>query len=125
MTSSHSEKAALNPSITLTKAVLRAAEHLAFSHKDLSRTLGVSAASASRLGKTRFIAPQSKEGELALLFIRLFRSLDALFGGQPSACAAWFQASNHHLEGVPAQLVQSVIGLMAVLSYVDAMRGKV
>ncbi len=111
--------------MTLTKAVLRAAEHLAFSHKDLSRTLGVSTASASRLGKTRFIAPQSKEGELALLFIRLFRSLDALFGGHASACAAWFQAANHHLEGVPAQLVQTVVGLTAVLGYVDAMRGKV
>lgn len=114
-----------DPAATLTKAVLRAAAKLGLSHKDLSRTLGVSPASASRLGKSRVIAPDSKEGELALLLVRLFRSLDALFGGQEAACAAWFQATNHHLAGVPTELVQTIMGLMQVVAYVDAMRAKI
>src|SRR5712664_2746079 len=68
----------------LTRAVLRAADLLAVSQKHLATVLGVSEASLSRLAKgLRQVEPNTKEGELALLFIRIFRSLDALVGGSP------------------------------------------
>jgi transcriptional regulator with XRE-family HTH domain len=104
--------------------VLRAADLLGVSQKHLATVLGVSEASLSRLAKgLRQVEPNSKEGELALLFVRIFRSLDALVGGSPEKSRAWFHAENLHLNGVPAQLIQTVPGLVHVSEYLDAMRG--
>jgi uncharacterized protein (DUF2384 family) len=109
----------------LTKAIRRAAEILDLSQKDLARVLGVSAASVSRLGATsRVLDPASKEGELALLFLRVFRSLDALVGGKEEKARQWFHSPNVHLRGVPAEVVSSVEGLVHVAEYLDGMRGK-
>jgi predicted transcriptional regulator len=109
----------------LTKAVRRAAEILDFSQKELARVLGVSAATVSRIGAgSRMLDPTTKEGELALLFLRVFRSLDALVGGNEEKARRWFHAHNVHLEGKPAAKVTSVAGLVHVAEYLDGMRGK-
>ncbi len=108
----------------LTKATLRAAECLELPHKSLAKILGVSEASLSRTGRGRSIATDGKEGELALLFVRLFRSLDSLVGGSESAAQKWLRADNDHLGGVPAEMVERVDGLVHVVEYLDAMRGK-
>ena len=108
----------------LTRAVLRASERLGLAQSDLAKTIGVSDASVSRLfSQRRTIDPLSKEGELAILFVRLYRSLDGLLGGDDPN-KKWFQAHNHHLQGTPAELVKTVQGLVDVIQYLDAMRGK-
>jgi predicted XRE-type DNA-binding protein len=108
----------------LTKAARRAAERLDLSQKELAAILGVSASTVSRLsGKP--LDPRSKEGELAVLFVRLYRSLDALLGGSAEACRLWLHAGNRHLGGVPAEMLRTVTGLVHVIEYLDAMRGKV
>lgn len=113
-----------DPAATLTKAFLRAAAALGVSQRELAQLLGVSAASVSRLFRDRTIAVASKEGELAILFVRLFRSLDALLGGDDIAAKRWYRAHNDHLGGIPAELVSSVTGFVHVIEYLDAMRGK-
>ena len=66
----------------LSKAFVRAAEKLGLSQRSQARILGLSTASLSRLSRgERLIDPDGKEGELALLLVRLYRSLDALTGG--------------------------------------------
>lgn len=113
-----------DPSHVLTVAVRSAAKRLGVSQKELAAILGISAASLSRLTRGgRVIDPGSKEGELALLFIRLFRSLDALVGGNEASAKRWLRAGNHHLSGVPLDLIQKVQGLVRVVEYLDAMRG--
>ena len=112
------------PDRVLTRALLAAAEHLALSQKEMAKVLGVSAASVSRLGRERTVDPGSKEGELALLFLRMYRSLDAIVGGSDSAAQRWLRAENHHLGGVPAELIETVTGLANVAEYLDAMRGR-
>jgi uncharacterized protein (DUF2384 family) len=112
------------PADVLTKALTRAAQRLGLSQKVLARTLGVSEATVSRLGSGRRISPDSKEGELALLLLRLFRSLDSLFGGNEAQSRAWMQAANHHLGEPPIALIERVVGLMQVIEYLDSMRGK-
>jgi hypothetical protein len=107
----------------LTRAALRAAERLGLAQKELASLLGVSPSTVSRFGQ-RPLDPLSKEGELAVLFVRLYRSLDAMVGGQDEAARRWMHADNHHLGGPPARLVQTVTGLVHVLEYLDAMRGK-
>jgi hypothetical protein len=108
----------------VTKAVLRVAAVLDVSQKELARILGLSEATVSRLmaGKL-FLDPARKEGELALLLVRLFRSLDALVGDEAKG-RAWFHAKNSHLGGVPAERVRTVEGLVHVTEYLDAMRGQ-
>jgi transcriptional regulator with XRE-family HTH domain len=109
----------------LTRALLRAARMLGLSQKETARIVGVSPASLSRLATgTRPLDPESKEGECALLLIRVFRSLDALLGGRETDVRAWFHAENAHLGGVPAERVASITGLVSVAEYLDAMRGK-
>lgn len=107
----------------LTRAALRAAERLGLAQKDLAVLLGVSASTVSRFTQ-RPLDPRSKEGELAVLFVRLYRSLDALVGGQDEAARSWMNSDNTHLGAPPARLVQTVTGLVHVLEYLDAMRGK-
>lgn len=114
----------VNPAGVLTRAVQRAAEHLGMKQVQLARVLGLSEASVSRLRGAHQIDPDSKTGELALLLVRVFRSLDALFGGDSNHSRAWLVAENHHLGGVPARLIESAAGLVAVVDYLDAMRGK-
>ncbi len=111
------------PEAVLTKAVFRASEDLGLAQRDLARILGVSQATVSRLPRRR-LEPASKEGELALLFLRMYRSLDALVGGDPGKGRLWLHADNEHVGGVPAALITTVQGLVHVVEYLDAMRGK-
>ncbi|MDX1388659.1 MAG: antitoxin Xre-like helix-turn-helix domain-containing protein [Acidobacteriota bacterium] len=108
----------------LTRAVVRAAETLGIAQKTLAALLGVSEATVSRLARGRTIDPRSKEGELAVLFVRLFRSLDALVGGDVDKSRAWMHADNRHLGGAPVELIPTVRGLLHVTEYLDALRGK-
>lgn len=108
----------------LARATLRAANLLGLSQKHLAAILGVSEASVSRLDRGRGIEPASKEGEIALFFLRIWRSLDALAGGDEAQAKTWMQSENDHLDGVPARLIQSLAGMVRVADYLDAMRGK-
>jgi transcriptional regulator with XRE-family HTH domain len=115
------------PDRVLTKAVLRAGERFGLSQRELAGILGVSPATLSRLARRdrgRPLVAGSKEGELAVQLLRVFRSLDALLGGDDEANRRWLRADNHHLAAVPADLLQSVTGLVHVAEYLDAMRGK-
>jgi hypothetical protein len=107
----------------LSKAVLRAARLLELPSGALARILGVSEASVSRLASgARTIDPASKEGELALLLIRVYRSLDALVGGDAAQRKAWMESPNQALNGTPAALIERAAGLVGVVAYLDAMR---
>jgi Protein of unknown function (DUF2384) len=115
-----------NPGVVVTKAVWRAAVALGLSQKELGRLLGVSEATVSRARSGKVVLDvDKKEGELALLFVRLFRSLDALVGGSEEKARAWFSSENSHVSGVPKERVQTVEGLVHVTQYLDAMRGKI
>lgn len=111
------------PDVVLTKAVLRAAGLLELSSASLARILGVSEASVSRLvSGARTVDPQSKEGELALLLVRVYRSLDALVGTDAAQRKAWLHGHNRALNGKPAELIHRADGLVSVVNYLDAMR---
>ncbi len=110
-------------SAVLTKSLLRAAGLMGLSNTVLAAALGVSEATVSRLATgSRQVDPQSKEGELALLIIRAYRSLDALVGSDDAARLAWMRSENHALNGKPVALIVQAQGLVAVVNYLDAMR---
>ena len=109
----------------LTKAVLKLASFYDFKGKELSEIIGISEAGATRLHNgTKLISEQSKEGELALLLIRLYRSLNAIVGNDPEKAKAWLNIPNRYLAQEPMNYIKRVDGLVAVVNYLDAMRGK-
>ena len=116
--------AAPDAASVLARATLAAAGRLGLRNRHLALVIGTSEASVSRLQSGRGLEPKSKEGELALLFLRLYRSLDAIVGGDDAKARAWLHAGNSHLAGVPAERVRTVEGLVDVVQYLDAMRGR-
>jgi putative toxin-antitoxin system antitoxin component (TIGR02293 family) len=109
----------------LAKAVLRAAEHLGVQKAELARLLGVSAASITRLHQGAFqLDPSSKAGEHALLFVRLFRSLDSIVGTREAA-RTWMAGPNTGLNGRPIDLIQTTQGLVHAVDYLDSHRARI
>ncbi|MEO8798393.1 MAG: antitoxin Xre-like helix-turn-helix domain-containing protein [Polyangiaceae bacterium] len=126
MTAAYAQPDQPDPSIVVTKATSRAASMLGLSQKELARILGVSESTASRMASGKHVLDVGKkEGELALLFVRVFRSLDALVGGSEDKARAWLTAENTHVGGIPKERIQNVEGLVHVAQYLDAMRGKI
>jgi uncharacterized protein (DUF2384 family) len=117
---------AISDSGLIAKALVRAAEKLKVSNKVLSRIIGVSEATVSRMKKGEYpLESGQKPFQLAVLFVRLYRSLDALTGGDDEVSARWLSSPNIALDGAPIELVQSVSGLVNVISYLDARRAVV
>ncbi len=114
-----------DPSVTATKAVVRATDFLGINQAALADILGVSAATASRLvaGNYSLQPTRKREWEFALLFVRLFRSLDAIVGNDRDA-RTWLRGENQALGGRPLELIRSAEGLVRVLHYLDASRGR-
>ena len=79
----------------LTKAVLGAADKLGVPASALAEVLGLSAATLSRMKSGDYrLSPRKKEFELGVLFVRLFRSLDAIVGGEERVARAWLANPN-------------------------------
>ncbi len=112
------------PDAVLAAALLAAAERWKLRGRELAAVIGTSEATVSRLRFSRSLDPASKEGELALLMLRAYRSLDALVGGDDDKARLWLRAENDHLDGIPAERIRTVEGLVDVVQYLDAMRGR-
>jgi len=109
--------------MVLGKATIRAAAELGLSNASLSRVIGLSEPTISRVSRgSRGISPEAKEGQLALLLVRLFRSLDPLVGSDAAKRAAWLRSNNKALNGTPAVLIETPQGLVTTLAYLDGMR---
>lgn len=108
----------------LCKAFINACHALDLSHTEASHIIGVNPSTLSRNAAQGF-KPESKQGELQLQLVRVYRSLYAIAGGQQDFMRHWLNSPNHTLGGAPRELLRSVVGLVSVNQYLDAMRGKV
>src|SRR5271165_5197632 len=109
------------PRRILTGAVLRASALLDITQSNLAQILGLSPSTVSRMAKGAYaLDDHKKEWELSALFVRLFRSLDALIGSNDAAARAWLNAQNSGLIGRPVELIRSTEGLVRVVQYLDA-----
>jgi hypothetical protein len=110
----------------LTKATLRAAERLDVTARVLASVIGVSEATVSRMRKQEFLLERgTKPFELAVLFVRLFRSLDAIVGGDEGIARAWLKNANTAFDGAPIEKIQTISGLVDVIAYLDSRRALV
>ncbi len=110
----------------LTKAALRAADLLEVPQRTLADIIGVSAWTVSRASNGGApIDPDSKSGELAKLWVRVFRSLDAIVGSNDEAARAWINSRNAAFGGEkPIDRLSSAEGLIHVLHYLDSARAR-
>jgi len=117
---------AADAAAVLSRATVRAARFLGLPQADLAHVIGVSAATLSRLANgQRQLEPGSKPWQLAALFVRLFRSLDAIVGSDDAAAQAWLRSENGALGGVPLDLIRDPAGLVRTVDYLDAARARI
>jgi Protein of unknown function (DUF2384) len=105
----------------LTRALVQAGKELGLTQAELGSIVGRDRTALSRGA----IEPNTKSGELALLVVRAYRALYVLVGGESRQMKHWMHTHNHHVDGVPADLMRTVPGLMRVVEYLDAIRGRV
>lgn len=107
----------------LTTATVRAADVLGISGTDLSDIIGLSDSSVSRMRNDGYwLEEGTKPFELAAVFVRFFRSLDAITGGDDNVAKAWMRNANQALGGVPLDQIKTISGLMNGLTYLDSRR---
>jgi len=111
----------INDKALLARALLSSAKALGLPQAEVAAVVGRNRTGLVRDG----IDPDSKSGELALLFVRLYRSVYALTGGDTEAMAHWLNTPNRYFDDAPRALIQSTEGLVRVVHYLDAMRGRI
>ncbi|MGF1463146.1 MAG: antitoxin Xre/MbcA/ParS toxin-binding domain-containing protein [Maricaulaceae bacterium] len=110
----------------MTMAVVRAADALDISGRDLAIILGLSAPTVSRMRQARFrLEAGSKPFELGALFVRLFRALSAVTGGDADVARAWLRNDNRALGGCSLDQIKTVSGLIHGLAYLDTRRAPI
>lgn len=115
--------AAVAEGAVVTRAALRAAGLLGLSNKVLARIIGLSEASVSRMGAGAYtLDPGDKAFELAVLFVRFYRALDAIVHGDDAVARAWVASPNAALGGTPLGQIQTLPGLVHAVAYLDARR---
>jgi hypothetical protein len=124
--STPARKRAAQPAEVLSRAIVRAARLLEVPQVELAAVLGVSGATLSRVASgKKALEPGSKPWQLAALFVRLFRSLDAIVGSDDAAARAWLRSDNQALGGVPLALIREPAGLVRTVDYLDAARARI
>jgi transcriptional regulator with XRE-family HTH domain len=113
------------PRLVLTNAVMRASALYEITQSALAQILGLSPSTVSRMANGAYtLDEQKKEWELGALFVRLFRSLDAVIGSNDAAARGWLNGENNGLKARPIDLIRSTEGLVRVVQYLDAARGR-
>jgi len=113
-----------DPSIVLAKEIVRAGKQLGLKQDEVANAIGASKSeiNGERTDRITSLDPVSKQGELALLVIRIEKSLFSLAGGDESWVKLFMHSQNKMTGGVPAQQIASEEGLRKVLLFVDAMQ---
>jgi|SRR5579862_2483128 len=125
MKTSTQARSATDAAAVLSRATVRAARFLGVAQAELADVIGVSGATLSRLANGhKQLEPGSKPWQLAALFVRLFRSLDAIVGSDDGAARAWLRGENQALGGVPLELIRDPAGLVRTVDYLDAARAR-
>lgn len=113
------------PKAVLCKALFNVQDQLGLTQVELGAAIGMDRSTVSRIKSRGALDPTTKEGELATCLVRLFRALYVLVGGDQATMRHWLRDTNRHLNGRPIELIGRIQGLVQVLGYLDAMRGKV
>jgi hypothetical protein len=111
----------------LSQAVTEAAKRMKIGPTDLGMIVGFSQPTSSRLLRDKFAIPEgSKEWELSAHFVRLYRSLSSMVGGDDALVESWLKSPNKAFnQQIPLDYIKRVDGLIDACNYLDAHRAAV
>ena len=110
--------------LVVMKAFVNACSHLGIGQEKMAKIIGVNRTTLNR-NMNKGWDENTKTYEIQLLFIRAYRSLFAVLGGNQEAMKQWLASYNNYLRGKPLDMVERVDGISMINMYLDAMRGKV
>ena len=106
----------------LAKAFLNVSNQLNLNQTQIAAIIEISIAVVIQLQTEMNIDPISKQGELALLIIKLFRTLHNLSGGYLDWIRHFLESKNRVTGGIPIKQIETERGLVSVLQFVEAIR---
>jgi len=107
-------------------AYVEAGRELGLTLKQMALVIGVSEPAMKNYSRGAATINSAKSQELSLGFIRVYRALFAILGGNREQMRHWMKTPNRHFSNqVPTDLAGSYQGLAALNVYLDAMRGRV
>lgn len=109
------------PAAVLGKSVLTAAKLPSLSQSQLAIVLDMDVEAITQLQNQPELDPNSKQGKLALLLIRLYQALHALTGGDQAAMKIFLTSENRVTSGIPIYQIETMSGLISVLNFVEAL----
>ncbi len=109
----------------LSKATLNAAKQLGLNQAELGAVLGIDRTAVSRMKSKPNLDPDTKQGEIALHLIRLARALSALTGADEKWIQHFMHTPNKRTNGIPAEQIRTISGLMNFLRFVEAISAKI
>ena len=109
-----------NQALVLTKALINMASFYELTGKELGDIIGISESGVTRLyqGK-KILSPETKEGELAILLLRVYRSLNAMLGNDHTKAKIWLNSPNTYFNATPCDSIKTIPGLVKVVQYLD------
>ncbi len=113
-------KPSVDRAFVLGEAVLNAGAKLGLSPEEVGKIIGRNRTTIVRNG----VDPCTPNGQLALLLVRIYRGLYVLVGGRDDEMQHWMQTKIRTLQAVPVEMIHDVAGLVRVVEYIDALRGK-
>jgi Antitoxin Xre/MbcA/ParS C-terminal toxin-binding domain len=120
-------KTAQNPDdqTLVTHAFVNAGRALGMPLAQLAQVIGVGESTMKNYSRGGAAIKSGKNLELSLGFIRVYRALYAILGGNLEQMQHWMRTPNLHLrQQVPAELAVSYQGLAELNVYLDAVRGR-
>ena len=110
----------------VTEAFVEAGRELGLTLAQMAAIIGVSSSTMKNYSRGAATIASSKDQELSLGFIRVYRALFAILGGNQEQMRYWMKTPNRHFNNqVPTDLAGNYQGLAELNVYLDAMRGRV
>jgi transcriptional regulator with XRE-family HTH domain len=110
----------------VTEAFVEAGRELGLTLAQMAAIIGVSSSTMKNYSRGAATIASTKDQELSLGFIRVYRALFAILGGNQEQMRYWMKTPNRHFNNqVPTDLAGNYQGLAELNVYLDAMRGRV
>lgn len=118
------EKKSNNAGLVLATAIKNLGAEFGWTNERLASILCVHRNQLKKL-YTHGIDPESVQGQISILLVRIFRGIVALIGNDNENIRHWLATKNYALnDSSPQEMLSSLEGTVNVVQYLDAMRGK-
>lgn len=106
------------------KALVALKQDLNLTNDTIAKVIGVDPATVSRILKNGDMQ-ENRVYEASVILISIYRSLYALLGGTFDAMQHWLQTANADFaRKSPIEEMQTLVGLVEVNQYLNALRGR-